>query len=139
MHSGHYSDNLCQKLPGDEFPLTLMVILRNSSVEVKRKFRVVQCSISAKKVACTCACNFKKLHAHNLVYMHLMWMMKYMHKIYVVPQGVVIPGDIPASISSLRRAPLMSQVIPHHMHCKIKTQHFHHAEAEQIHPYFYLH
>ena len=68
-----------------------------------------------------------------------MWMMKYMHKIYVVLQGMVIPDDIPASISSLRRALLMSHVMPHHLHCKIKTQYFHHADAEQIHLYFYLH
>ena len=99
-----------------------------------------QCSILAKKVTCTCACNFKNImYAHNLVYMHMMWMMKYMHKIYVVLQGMVIPDDIPASISSLRRALLMSHVMPHHLHCKIKTQYFHHAEVEQIHLYFYLH
>ena len=103
------------------------------------KHTVTQCSILAKKVTCTCPCNFKKIHAHNLVYMHMMSMVKYMHKIYVVLQVVVIPRDIPTSISSLRRAPLMSQVMPHHLHCEIDTQHFHHAEAEQIHLYFYLH
>ena len=94
----------------------------------------------SKKVTCTYACNSKKLYAHNLVYMHMMSMMKYMHKIYVL-QVVVIPRDIPAtcSISSLRRAPLMSQVMPHHLHCKIGTPHFHLAEAEQIQLYFYLH
>ena len=26
MHSGHYSDNLCQKLPGDEFPAEIWQI-----------------------------------------------------------------------------------------------------------------
>ena len=93
-------------------------------------------------------CHFKNLentklylHAHNLVYMHMMSMMKYMHKIYVVLQVMVIPCNIP-SISRLRRAPLMSQIMPHHLHCEINTQHFHHAEAdEQIHlyMYFYLH
>ena len=79
------------------------------------------------KVTCTCACNFKKLHARNLVYMHMMSMMKYilyMHKIYVVLQVVMIP----ASISSLRRALLISRGMPHHLHCKIETQHFHHTE-----------
>ena len=67
--------------------------------------------------------------------------MKYMHKIYVVLQAVVTPCDIPASISSLRRAPLMSRGMPHHLHREIETQHFHHAdaEAEQIYLYFYLH
>ena len=46
----------------------------------------------SKKCNCTCACNFKKLHAQNLVYIHMMSMMKYMHKIYVVLQAVVIPA-----------------------------------------------
>ena len=93
----------------------------------------VQCSILAKKVTCTCACNFKKLHTHNLVYLHMMLMMKYMYKIYVVILAMVIPCDISASISSLRRVPLMSRVMPHYLHCEIETQHFHHAaKAEQI-------
>ena len=43
-----------------------------------------QCSISANKVACTCACNFKKLLAHSLGYMHMISTMKYMHKLYVI-------------------------------------------------------
>ena len=59
--------------------------------------------------------------------MHMMSMMKYIQKIYVVLQAVVIPRDIPASISSFRRALLMSWVMPHHLHCEISTQHFHHA------------
>ena len=33
----------------------------------------------------------------------------------------------------------MSRVMPHHLHCEIETQHLLHAEAEQIHLYFYLH
>ena len=102
-------------------------MIETLKIITKAKQRRPQCSILAKKVTCTCACNFKNLYAHNLVYMHMMWMMKYMHKIYVVLQGMVIPDDIPASISSLRGAQLMSQVMPHHLHCEIKTQHFHHC------------
>ena len=59
-----------------------------------------------------------------------MSMMKYMYKIYVVIQAMVIPRDISTSISSLRRVPLMSWVMPHHLLCEIETQHFHHAKAE---------
>ena len=50
--------------------------------------------------------NFKKLHAHDLAYMHMMSMMKYMHKLLCCVPGGVIPCNIPASISSLHRAPL---------------------------------
>ena len=83
--------------------------------------KLTQCSILPKKVTCTWACNFKKLHAHNLVYMHMM-LMKYMHKIYmyVVLQAVVIPCDILASISSFRRAPLMCREMPHHLQCTLR-------------------
>ena len=54
----------------------------------------------------------------------MMSMMKYIHKIYVVLQAVVIPHDIPASISSIRRALLMSRVlclITCTVHCEIES------------------
>ena len=70
-----------------------------------------------------------------------MSMMKYMRKICVVLQAVVIPRDTPASISKYTQdsADVLGNVSSRDLHCEMETQHLHHAEAEQIHLYFYLH
>ena len=43
---------------------------RKLGIAREKTWGQLQCSILAKKVTCTCACNFKMLHAHDLGCMH---------------------------------------------------------------------